>query len=124
MKIRSEARSLRRAAVGLQRRLEAVDEGLFQSLRSAIRGGRRGAALRQTIEGYVGAPAADEPGQAVVGYDSLDRLVDGILGSDALPEARREPEPEMVLDRPRSSNSTSVFSASSDDVESEAARSE
>jgi hypothetical protein len=92
-----ELRALRRAAERLQRRLEAVDEGLFQSLRSAIRGGCRGEALRRAIERYVGAPAAESEGRAIVGYDSLDRLVNGMLGSDALPEARLEPEPEMVL---------------------------
>ncbi len=92
-----ELRLLRQAAERLQRRLEAVDAELFQRLRSTIRGGCRGAALRHTIERFIGAPAADEQGQAVVGYDSLDRFVDGILGSDALPEARLEPEPEMVF---------------------------
>jgi SAM-dependent methyltransferase len=88
---------LRRAAERLQRRLEAVDEGLFQSLRSANRHGCRGEALREMIGRYAEIPAADDQGQAVVGYDSLDRLVNGMLGSDALPEARLEPEPEMVL---------------------------
>lgn len=92
-----ELRSLRRAAEQLQRRLEAIDQELFQSLRSAIRDGCRGDALRARIDRYAGLPAADDQGQAVVGYDSLDRLVNGMLGSDALPEARLEPEPEMVL---------------------------
>lgn len=92
-----ELRELRRAAEELQQRLLAVDEGLFQSLRSFIRGGCRGAALQQTIDRYVGLPAAAGQGRAVVGYDSLDRLVNGVFGVDALPEARLEPEPEMVF---------------------------
>lgn len=92
-----ELRALRRAAEQLMRRLEAIDEELFQSLRSAIRDGCRGEALRQAIDRYVGLPTADDLGQEVVGYDSLDRLINGILSSDALPEARLEPEPEMVL---------------------------
>jgi hypothetical protein len=90
-------RSLRLAAERLQQRLQAVDEGLFQDLRSRICGGCRGEPLRQMIEQLVGVPAADDPGQAVVGYDRLDRLVTGILDRDHLPEARLEPEPEMVL---------------------------
>lgn len=92
-------RSLRRAAERLQRRLQAVDEEVFQDLRSRIRGGCRGEPLRQMIERLVGALAADDQGQAVVGYDHLDRLVTGILDRDALPEPRLEPEPEMVLNQ-------------------------
>jgi hypothetical protein len=90
-------RSLRRAAERLQRRLQAVDELVFQDLRSLIRGGCRGEPLRHMIERLVGIPAADDQGQVIVGYDRLDRLVTGTLDSDALPEPRLEPEPEMVL---------------------------
>jgi hypothetical protein len=90
-------RSLRQAAERLQRRLQVVDEQVFQDLRSLIRGGCRGEPLRQIIERLVGIPAADDQGQAVVGYDRLDRLVTGILDSDHLPEPRLELEPEMVL---------------------------
>jgi hypothetical protein len=92
-------RSLRQAAEQLQRRLHAVDEGVFHDLRSRIRGGCRGEPLRQMIERLVGVHAADDQGQAVVGYDRLDRLVTGILDSDVLPEPRLEPEPEMVLNQ-------------------------
>jgi hypothetical protein len=92
-------RALRRAAERLQQRLQAVDELVFQDLRSAIRGGCRGEPLRQMIERLVGLPTADDQGQAVVGYDRLDRLVTGILDSDHLPEPRLEPEPEMVLNQ-------------------------
>jgi hypothetical protein len=90
-------RLLRRAAEQLQQRLQAVDEQVFQGLRSTIRGGCRGEPLRQLIEGFVGIGVADEQGRAVVGYDSLDRLVTGILDTGAPPEARLELEPEMVL---------------------------
>jgi hypothetical protein len=92
-------RSLRRAAERLQRRLQAVDEAVFHDLRSVIRGGCRGEPLRHIIERLVGICAADNQGQAVVGYDRLDRLVTGILDSRALPEPRLEPEPEMVLNQ-------------------------
>lgn len=91
--------SLRRAAEELQRRLQAVDEGVFQELRTRIRGGFRGQPLRLMIEQLVGLHADDEQAQAVVGYDRLDRLVAGILDADALPEPRLEPEPEMVLNQ-------------------------
>jgi hypothetical protein len=90
-------RSLRRAAERLQRRLQAVDERVFQDLRSRIRRGCRGEPLRHMIEQLVGVPAADDQGQASVGYDRLDRLVTGILDGDHLPEPRLELEPEMVL---------------------------
>lgn len=89
-----ELHMLRRAAEQLQQRLLAADEGLFRSLRSSIRSGCRGEALRRTIARYVDIPAATD--QVAVGYDSLDRLVNGLLGIDALPEMRLEPEPEMV----------------------------
>jgi hypothetical protein len=88
---------LRLAAERLLRRLQAVDDGVFQDVRSLIRGGCRGEPLRHMIERFVGVAAADNQGQAVVGYNRLDRLVTGILDSDALPEPRLEPEPEMVL---------------------------
>jgi hypothetical protein len=92
-----ELHMLRQAAERLHQRLLAVDEELFLHLRAAIRGGCRGAALRHTIERYVTLPGASDAGPGVVGYDRLDRLVNGILGIDALPEAQLEPEPEMVL---------------------------
>lgn len=89
--------ALRREAEQLQQRLEAVDAQLFHHLRTLIRGGCRGVALQQTIEQYLGGPIADAYGKAVVGYDHLDRFVNGLFGNDAVPEARREPEAEMVL---------------------------
>lgn len=92
-------RSLRRAAEQLQQRLQAVDEAMFQELRSRIRGGLRGEPLRQMLERRVGVQADGDQGRAVVGYDRLDRLVTGILDSGALPEPRLEPEPEMVLNQ-------------------------
>lgn len=91
-----ELRSLRQAAEQLQQRLHAVDERLFQHLRSLIRSGCRGERLQHIIEQLVGAPVSEQSREAV-GFDSLDRLVTGILDSDAFPEARLEPEPEMVL---------------------------
>lgn len=91
--------ALRRAAERLQQRLRDADERVFQDLRSLIRGGCRGEPLRQIVERLVGLRAAGDLGQAVVGYDRLDRLVAGILDGDALPEPRLEPEPEMVLNQ-------------------------
>jgi hypothetical protein len=93
-------RSLRQAAERLRRRLLAVDELMFQDLRSSIRGGCRGEPLRHLIEQLVGLHGAgDDQGHEVVGYDSLDRLVSGILDGDELPEPILEPEPEMVLNQ-------------------------
>lgn len=92
----AELRALRDAAERLRGRLAAVDEELFARLRAAIRAGCRGAALWETVERLIGGPAF-EPGRAAVGFDRLDRLIDGILDDDAFPEARLEPEPEMVL---------------------------
>src|SRR5262249_11186719 len=92
-------RALRQAAELLQQRLGAADEEIFQNLRAAIRNGCRGEWLRHAIERIAGAPIADDPSQAVVGYDRLDRLVAGILDRDVLPEPQLEPEPEMVLNQ-------------------------
>ena len=90
-------RSLRHAAERLMRRLQVVDERVFQDLRSLIRGGCRGEPLRHLIERLVGVDAAGDRGQASVGYDRLDRLVTGLLDNGAFPEPRLHPEPEMVL---------------------------
>jgi hypothetical protein len=90
---------LRREAEQLQRRLLAVDERVFHDLRAAVRGGCRGEPLRYMIERLAGLAAAGDQGRPVVGYDRLDRLIAGILDSDALPEPRLHPEPEMVLNQ-------------------------
>ncbi len=92
-----ELRILRQAAERFQQHLLAIDEGLFENLRASIRGGCRGEALRHTIARYVRLPGTNDLGQMVVGYNSLDRLVNGMLGIDALPDMRLESEPEMVL---------------------------
>ena len=89
--------SLRQEAERLQQRLYAADEQLFQDLRSRIRHGLRGEPLRQFLERLAGVAAADGQGQAVVGYDRLDRLVTGVIDGDEFPEPQLEPEPEMVL---------------------------
>jgi hypothetical protein len=91
-----ELGALRRAAERERRRLEAIDDRLFQRLRADIRGGAyRGAALQALIEAYVGGDASR--GQEAFGYDTLDLFVNGLLLSAPLPEAPEAIEPEMVF---------------------------
>lgn len=89
--------ALRQAAEQFLLRLEAIDLRLFQELRTAIRGGCRGEPFRDMLEQLAGVPAAAE--QALIAYDRYDRLVNGILDSDTLPEPLLEPEPEMMLNQ-------------------------
>jgi len=92
-------RSLRRAAERLQRHLEAVDEGGLSrpALSHPWRLPRRAAATddRMTCR----SSCRRRAGTGGCRLRSPVRLLTGILDSNALPEPRREPEPEMVLNR-------------------------
>lgn len=91
-----ELHSLRVYAEATMRRLEDVDEMLFQRLRAELRAGHYvGANLVGLIKQYVALEALDSQ-SARVGYDSLDRFVNGLLGIQALPDEVRALEPEMV----------------------------
>ncbi|MDB5103691.1 MAG: class SAM-dependent methyltransferase [Fibrobacteres bacterium] len=94
----------RRRAEGLRSRFEAIDEALFQRLRSRIREGEhKGAGFRTLVETYVPIPAGTGPHAEPVadrnriGYDVLDAFINGLLHPLAAPEETREREPEMVF---------------------------
>lgn len=91
-----ELLALKGRAETLLRRLEAIDEALFRRLRGELRaGGHRGRLLRRLVNQYVDLGTTVSQ-SARAGYDSLDRLVNGLLGMQAIPVELRALEPEMV----------------------------
>lgn len=92
----AELISLQQKAESVRRRLEQVDERLFQQLRNGIRAGAyTGVALRDLIEAYVESDPI-----ATIGYDSLDVFVNRLLRIEAAPGETRAREPEMVFYQP------------------------
>jgi hypothetical protein len=97
---RDELIGLKQYAETVKKRLEDVDERLFQRLRDNIasRNYTR-AALRQQLVKYARAGPHEGNG-GDEGYDSLDALVNGLLLMGTAPEETREREPEMVFYQP------------------------
>ncbi|MGN6398534.1 MAG: class I SAM-dependent methyltransferase [Mucilaginibacter sp.] len=77
----------------LKQKLENIDNILFKELRKNI---RPGIAFKDVVQKYVGQTTADnllnEPG-----YDVLDNFINCLLCCDALPEATKNRENEMVF---------------------------
>jgi hypothetical protein len=97
-----ELTALEQYAEAVKKRLEEIDENLFQKLRADIRSGDcRGAELKRRIVKYVGCDST-ERGWDDIGYDSLDAFISGLLLVKGAPgEAReKEREPEMVFYQP------------------------
>lgn len=85
-------RGLRERAERVRAELEAVDQRLFDRWREEIRsGGWIGPALAARMRTYAGVD-----GDAGIGYDALDELVNGLLMIRPLPEETVALEPEMV----------------------------
>lgn len=88
---------LRQAAEQVQRRLEAIDQQLFRRIRAEIRSGLyRLNELRELIAETAGTSVSDGGPASRGGYDSLDLLINGLLGTTSPPVAERELEPDMV----------------------------
>ena len=88
---------LKQYAEKVKRRLENVDDNLFQRLRADIRRGDcKGTALKELIDEYVGRYSSDSRRQDEVGYDSLDMFINGLLLAEALPAETKSREPEML----------------------------
>lgn len=87
---------LHHQARALQQQLEAVNQQLYQSVRSRIQSGiYRGAALQQLCRQYTEDPST-APGMLYFGYDGLDDLISGALSVDSTPQPTQALEPEMV----------------------------
>jgi hypothetical protein len=95
-----ELMGLRRYAETVKRRLEDIDERLFQRLRDDIASHNyTGAGLRQQIVKYAGGgPSEENVGDE--SYDNLDAFTNGLLLIGPAPEETREREPEMVFYQP------------------------
>jgi hypothetical protein len=89
--------ALRQAAELLRRRLEAVDDRLFQRLRAEIsHGALAGAALKARIDSYIDYDATDDGPQAAIGYDSLDLFINRLLLTAPIPAETKAREPGMI----------------------------
>jgi len=89
--------SLKQSAERVKRRLEEVDETLFQRLRADIRTGKcTGTALKTLINDYVGRDSSGSRQQDEIGYDSLDVFINSLLLIQAAPVETKAREPEMV----------------------------
>ena len=97
----AELTALREYAESVERRLIAIDDGLFRRLRAEVRAGDcTGAALKAQIERYVGDSSRPHSPQEHPGYDNVDVFVNGLLRIRAVPEQTKESEPEMVYYQP------------------------
>ncbi len=94
-----ELARLKEAAERVRRRLEGVDETLFQRLRAGIRRGDfTGAALKKLVETCV--KGGSSVGQDGIGYDTLDLFINGLLLFRPVPAETKAREPEMVYYQP------------------------
>jgi hypothetical protein len=88
---------LKQHAERIKRRLEDIDDSLFQRLRADIRvGGCAGMALKGLIDDYVGRDSSGGRQPDAIGYDNLDVFINGLLLIPAVPMETRAREPEMV----------------------------
>jgi hypothetical protein len=91
---RRELLDLQQRSETARRRLEGVDDRLFQRLRTGIATGQIGGPqLRQTILELAGSDVGPA-GRA--GYDALDTLTNGLLLIDPSPVEMLYREPEMI----------------------------
>jgi hypothetical protein len=87
----ADLKALGARAAALRGRLEGANQRVLRRLRHRIRSGRyTPEGLKRALFRHVGPPASRG------GYDTLDLLVSGLLGSGPLSEERAEREPEMV----------------------------
>lgn len=91
----SATAELRRQALALQTRLEAVNQQLFRRLRAEIRAGlHTPAGLQELLLTYAGPP---EAAPDAARYDHLDALTNGLFPEPAAPlEPAEARDPEMV----------------------------
>lgn len=93
----AELVALKQAAESVKRRLEAIDQALFQRLRADIRmGGCTGTTFKALVEDYVRPNGSGRRQQDGIGYDRLDLFINGLLLTQALPSETKLREPEMV----------------------------
>jgi hypothetical protein len=96
--IRSDyLQDLKQHAEKLMRRLEDLNTGMFNGLRSKIAAGTfRGKVLMDMIAEYLDGQLNPYTTQHDIGYDNLDLFINGILSFRKLPAETRNREPEMV----------------------------
>jgi len=95
--LEKELTALKQHALQVKRRLEEIDDDLFQRIRTGIRmGGCTGATFKSLIAEYVACHANDSRQQDEPDYDNLDMFIDGLLLNRALPLETKAREPEML----------------------------
>jgi SAM-dependent methyltransferase len=96
-----ELATLEKDAERVKRRLEEIDDSLFQRLRANIRlGDYTGTALKRLIGEYIRPDPGGSRKQDDIGYDNLDAFINGLLLIHALPIETKAREPEMVYYQP------------------------
>jgi hypothetical protein len=91
-----EIGELSRRAETLRERLTAIDDSLFSRVRADLLSGSWTAAeLRRELDRFT-AYRPESSGVAHHGFDGLDLLLNGVLGTDPAIDPIDPPEPEMV----------------------------
>ncbi|MEO6837807.1 MAG: hypothetical protein ABI261_07675, partial [Ginsengibacter sp.] len=78
--------------------LENMDTEMFRKLEAQINNSKdKGFVLRKIIDNFVEECSYDNEQSNTIGYDNLDIFIDRLLSTNAIPEEKKEPEPDMVF---------------------------
>lgn len=78
--------------------LEKIDTNLFIKLRKKIRTGiYTGSSFKEMTHKYLGTQREDINQPAVIGYDTLDIFINGLLSDQSIPEPTVDRQPDMVF---------------------------
>lgn len=90
--------NLKLCANRLKEKLELIDTGMFRQLEQQINNSKdKGFVFRKMIDDFFSSSLADVEHPDASGYDNLDILINRLLSTGTIPEARRDLEPEMVF---------------------------
>ena len=89
--------SLKHHAEKIKSRLEEINAAVFESLRENIRNKKYTESdFRNLIHHYVGFDLRQDRQLEIIGYDSLDIFINGLLSFLVMPEVTKDLEPGMV----------------------------
>lgn len=93
----AEVDALMRSALALRQRVKTTNARLFADVRARLRAGSTSAAeWRALFDGFTDYRPGESHPPRHIGYDGLDLLINGMLGTETVPAPQRAPEPEMV----------------------------
>jgi hypothetical protein len=94
----NELFNLKIRAKAIREKLENIDIEMFRALEQQIRISKdSGLAFRKIIDNFFSSFLANTEPADEIGYDNLDIFINRLLSTNTLPEAKKEPEPEMVF---------------------------